>query len=120
MKHRGNFSLPFLHIFHCSEDLRRLYSVQLLSLRMQKLAGGYKLPVLKAGINILQLKGIISEVCHPCYVFKLYGDVSSVKNTTIHVCIYKYYLPTTLDTYKQRHTPQRFTHFYISHTCSLP
>jgi len=32
---------------------------------------------------------------------------------------YKYYLPTTFDTYKQRHTPQRFTHFYISHTCSL-
>jgi len=31
----------------------------------------------------------------------------------------KYYLPTTLDIYKQRHTPQRFTHFYISHTCSL-
>jgi len=31
----------------------------------------------------------------------------------------KYYLPTALDTYKQRHTPQRFTHFYISHTCSL-
>ena len=31
----------------------------------------------------------------------------------------KYYIPTTLDTYKQRHTPQRFTHFYISHTCSL-
>ena len=31
----------------------------------------------------------------------------------------KYYLPTTLDTYKQRHRPQGFTHFYISHTCSL-
>ena len=31
----------------------------------------------------------------------------------------KYYLLTTLDTYKQRHTPQRFTHFYISHSCSL-
>ena len=30
-----------------------------------------------------------------------------------------YYLPTILDTYKQRHTPQRFTHFYIPHTCSL-
>ena len=31
----------------------------------------------------------------------------------------KYYLPTTLDTHKQRHTPQRFTHFYISHNCSF-
>jgi len=27
--------------------------------------------------------------------------------------------PLTLDTYKQRHTPQSFTNFYISHTCSL-
>jgi len=25
----------------------------------------------------------------------------------------KYYLPTTLDTYKQRHTPQRFTHMLL-------
>ena len=31
----------------------------------------------------------------------------------------KYYLPTTLDKYKQRHIPQRFTHFLILHTCSL-
>jgi len=26
-----------------------------------------------------------SEVCHPCCVFKLYGEVNSVKNTTINI-----------------------------------
>jgi len=33
-----------------------------------------------------------SEVCHPCCVFKLYGEVNSVKNTTINKwlneCVY--------------------------------
>jgi len=26
-----------------------------------------------------------SEMCHPCCVFKLYGEVNSVKNTTINI-----------------------------------
>ena len=28
-----------------------------------------------------------SEVCQPPYVFKLYGEVNSVKNTTINICL---------------------------------
>ena len=36
----------------------------------------------------MQLVGFIirnSEVCHPRCVFKLYGEVNSVKNTTINI-----------------------------------
>ena len=29
-----------------------------------------------------------SDVCHPRCVFKLYGEVSSVKNTTVHIWLY--------------------------------
>ena len=28
---------------------------------------------------------VCHEVCHPCCVFKLYGEVNSVKNTTINI-----------------------------------
>ena len=28
-----------------------------------------------------------SEVFHPCCVFKLYGEVNSVKNTTINIWV---------------------------------
>jgi len=54
-------------------------------------------------------------------VWRQYCEVNSVKNTTINIWLNDgvYYLPTTLDTYKQRYMPQRFTHFYISHTCSI-
>ena len=33
----------------------------------------------------IMLSLIMPEVCHPRCVFKLYGEVRSVKNTTIHV-----------------------------------
>jgi len=48
---------------------------------------------LKITSNLRQITGIQekldktckqnSEVCHPCCVFKLYGEVNSVKNTNI-------------------------------------
>ena len=35
----------------------------------------------------LGVKGLITEVCHPRSVFKLYGEVNSVTNTTINICL---------------------------------
>ena len=35
--------------------------------------------------ELIQILYNNSEVCHPRCVFKLYGDVNSVKNTTINI-----------------------------------
>ena len=36
-------------------------------------------------VTILRDRVTNSEVCHPRCVFKLYGEVDSVKNTTINI-----------------------------------
>jgi len=39
----------------------------------------------KIFVNVSKNSDADSEVCHPCCVFKLYGEINSVKNTTVNI-----------------------------------